>query len=142
MALLQAWPGRGYWRGQLNRHATPGTLTSMLRQMAQTPQPWILSSWVAAFGSFDAAHGWAVNLFLVIALAGLGLAFLSGRPKVLSVAVPAALVLCVTDWVLVQDLGFLGGVGTDPNSMIPMMVVLTTGYIALSRVSSSRRGYR
>ena len=117
--------------GQLNRHATPGTLTSMLRQMAQTPQPRILSSWVAAFGSFDAAHGWAVNLFLVIALAGLGLAFLSGRPKVLSVAVPAALVLCVTDWVLVQDLGFLGGVGTDPNSMIPMMVVLTTGYIAL-----------
>ena len=32
----------------------------------------------------------------------------------------AAVVLCLADWVLVQDLGFLGGVGTDPNSMVPM----------------------
>jgi len=135
MAVLQAWPGRGYWRGQLHRHATSGTLTSMLRQMAATPQPRVLSSWVAAFASFDAAHGWAVNLFLVIILAGLGLAFLSGRAKVLRVAVPAAVVFCLTDWVLVQDLGFLGGVGTDPNSMIPMALVLTTGYLAFAHVS-------
>ena len=39
MALLQAWPGRGFWQGQLHRSSTPGTLTSMLQQMAQTPQP-------------------------------------------------------------------------------------------------------
>ena len=134
MALLQAWPGRGYWRGQLHRQATPGTLTSMLRQMAQTPQPRVLSSWVTAFGSFDAAHGWVVNLFLVIILAGLGLAFLSGRPRALRFAVPVGLLLCLTDWVLVQDLGFLGGVGTDPNSMIPMALFFVAGYLAFARV--------
>jgi cytochrome oxidase Cu insertion factor (SCO1/SenC/PrrC family) len=135
MALLQAWPGRGYWRGQLDRHASPGTLTSMLRQMAQTPQPHVLSSWISSFSSFDAAHGWAVNLFLVICLAALGVAFLSGRPRVLRVAVPAAIVLCLADWVLVQDLGFLGGVGTDPNSMIPMALVFTAGYLAFVQVA-------
>ena len=46
----------------------------MVQQMAQTPQPSFLSSWLAAFGRFDAAHGWAVNLFAVIALAASGLA--------------------------------------------------------------------
>ena len=28
--------------------------------------------------------------------------------------------LCLADWVLVEDLGFLGGVGTDPNTMVPI----------------------
>jgi cytochrome oxidase Cu insertion factor (SCO1/SenC/PrrC family) len=134
MALLQAWPGRGYWQGQLHRSGT-GTLTSMVKQMSLTPQPRFLSSWVASFGSFDAAHGWAVNLFLVICLAALGVAFLSGRARVLRVAVPAGIVLCLADWLLVQDLGFLGGVGTDPNSMIPMALVFTAGYLALTQVA-------
>ena len=64
MAVLQAWPGRGYWQG-----GRSGTLTGMVRTMAQTSQPHFLSSWIASFGSFDAAHGWAVNLFSVVALA-------------------------------------------------------------------------
>ena len=72
MALLQAWPGRGFWQGQVRPAATAGTLTAMVQQMAQTPQPSLLSSWVAAFGRFDAAHGWAVNLFVVVALAAIG----------------------------------------------------------------------
>ncbi len=133
MALLQAWPGRGYWRGQLQAHSTAGTLASMVRQMSQTPQPHLLSSWVANFGSFDAAHGWGVNLFLVVCLAALGAAFLSGRPSLVRLAVPAGIVLCLADWILVEDLGFLGGVGTDPNSMIPMALVFTAGYLALGQ---------
>ena len=44
----------------------------------------------------------------------------------------AAAVLCVADWVLIEDLGFLGGLGTDPNSMIPMILVFTAGYLALT----------
>jgi cytochrome oxidase Cu insertion factor (SCO1/SenC/PrrC family) len=39
--------------------------------------------------------------------------------------------LGLADWVLVQDLGFLGGVGTDPNSMLPTVLVLVAGYVAL-----------
>ena len=135
MAVLQAWPGRGFWRGQLHASQSPGTLTAMLQQMARTPQPRSLSLWVASFGSFDAAHGWAVNLFLVICLAALGVGLLSGRRRVLRIAVPAAVVVCLADWVLVQDFGFLGGVGTDPNSMIPIALVFTAGYLAFVRVA-------
>lgn len=134
MALLQAWPGRGFWQGQARPTATPGTLTSMVQQMAQTPQPSLLSSWVAAFGRFDAAHGWAVNLFVVVALAVIGAAFLSAQLRAVRYALAVGTVLCLANWALVQDLGFLGGVGTDPNSMIPMALVFTAGYLALVKV--------
>jgi cytochrome oxidase Cu insertion factor (SCO1/SenC/PrrC family) len=131
MAVLQAWPGRGFWQGRVGRDATAGTLTSMVHEMSQTPQPRLLSSLVAAFGRFDAAHGWAVNLVAVIALAGIGVTFLTGRPRVLRVGLIAGLVLALADWVLIEDLGFLGGVGTDPNSMIPMALIFVAGYLAL-----------
>jgi len=134
MALLQAWPGRGFWQGQPNSHATPGALTRMGRQMAATPQPHLLASWVAAFAKFDAAHGWGVNLFVVVALAGTGALFLTARPRLVLVGVVAGAVLCLADWVLVEDLGFMGGVGTDPNSMVPMTVVFIAGYLALTTV--------
>jgi cytochrome oxidase Cu insertion factor (SCO1/SenC/PrrC family) len=125
MAVLQAWPGRGFWQGQ------SGTLAGMVSQMPQTSQPRVLADLVSAFGSFDAAHGFAVNLFVVIALAVLGAAFCTGRPRLVRAALLAAAVLCVADWVLVQDFGFLGGLGTDPNSMIPTVLLLTGGYLAL-----------
>ncbi len=79
MAVLQAWPGRGFWQGNL--HGQPGTLTGMIRSMSQTPQPHFLARIVAAFANFVAAHGFAVNLFTVIALAAIGAAFLSGQPR-------------------------------------------------------------
>lgn len=137
MAVLQAWPGRGFWRGQAPRAGATGTLTGMVQQMAQVTQPRFVSSWVASFGAFDAAHGWAVNLVLVICLAALGLAFLAPWPRVLRVGVVAAVVVCLADWVLVEDLGFLGGLGTDPNTMIPMALVLSAGYLAISRVPAA-----
>jgi cytochrome oxidase Cu insertion factor (SCO1/SenC/PrrC family) len=133
MAVLQAWPGRGFWQGQPQPAAAPGSLTGMVQQMAQTPQPQFLSSWVASFGRFDAAHGWAVNLFSVIALAIVGAGSLTARPRVVRAAVLAGAVLCLADWVLVQDLGFLGGVGTDPNTMVPMALAFAAGYLALTR---------
>ena len=43
-------------------------------------------------------------------------------------------VLCLADWVLVEDLGFLGGLGTDPNSMLPMALLFVAGYLAAFRV--------
>ena len=137
MAVLQAWPGRGFWQGGRRPGTTLGTLTGMVRQMAQTPQPHLLASWVSAFGDFDAAHGWAVNLFVVLALALIGAAFLSGRPLVVRWGVVAGVVLCLGDWVLIEDLGFLGGVGTDPNSMVPMALVFIAGYLAITRLPAA-----
>ncbi len=139
MAILQAWPGRGFWQG-IRPGGQAGTLTAMVQQMAQTPQPHLFSSLLTAFGSFDAAHGWAANLFVVLALALIGTAFLTGVPRVVRWAVLAAVVLCLADWILVEDLGFLGGVGTDPNSMIPMLVLIVAGYVAMTRVPVAAAG--
>ena len=131
MGILQAWPGRGSWSGQPHPGATPGTLTAMVKQMAQVSQPSLLSSWVRSFGSFDAAHGWAVNLVAVLLLVGIGICFMSGDRRLLRIGVVTGIVVCLADWIFVQDLGFLGGVGTDPNSMVPMAAVFTTGYFAV-----------
>ncbi len=128
MATLQAWPGRGYWQGH------GGTLSGMVRTMAQTPQPSFLSSWLDSFAGFDTAHGWGVNLFVVMSLAGIGVLFLSGRKRLVLGGIIALVVLCLADWVLVEDLGFLGGLGTDPNSMVPMALLFVCGYLALAYI--------
>jgi cytochrome oxidase Cu insertion factor (SCO1/SenC/PrrC family) len=140
MAVLQAWPGRGFWQGTV--HGRQGTLTGMVSSMASTPQPAALARLVAGFASFTAAHGFAVNLFAVIALAAIGAGLLAaGLPEIglpapppwlLRATVVAMVVLCLADWVLVEDFGFFGGLGTDPNSMIPMSLVVVAGYLALS----------
>jgi len=130
MAVLQAWPGRGFWQGASHGH--PGTLAGMTRQMAQTPQPGFLSSWVSGFTRFDEAHGFAVNLVAVVALALIGAAFLSGRRRLVRPAVIALVVLCLADWVLIEDIGFFGGLGTDPNSMIPFVLLAASGYLTLA----------
>jgi cytochrome oxidase Cu insertion factor (SCO1/SenC/PrrC family) len=131
MAVLQAWPGRGFWQGSV--HGKPGTLAGMITQMTQVSQPHLIADVVSAFGSFDTAHGFAVNLFVVIALAVLGAGLLIPRPAVARATVIVASVLCLAVWVLIQDLGFLGGLGTDPNSMIPTIILLAAGYLALTR---------
>jgi cytochrome oxidase Cu insertion factor (SCO1/SenC/PrrC family) len=146
MALLQAWPGRGFWQGTV--HGQPGPLASMASDMAGTPQPAALSRLVSDFGSFTAAHGLAVNLVVVLLLALLGGALiglavaspdripLAGRGRWL-VRVPfiVLIVFCLAVWVLVQDFGFFGGLGTDPNSMIPVSLLAVAAYEALVRPS-------
>ena len=134
MALIQAWPGRGFWSGTAGRQ--PGNLASMVQGMAGTSQPGFLSSWVRAFGTFAAAHGFAVNLVVVAALAAAGLALASGQRAVLRPAVSLLLVLCAAVWVLVQDLGVFGGLGTDPNSMIPFALLAVGGYLAVAYAPS------
>ncbi len=132
MAVLQAWPGNGFWQG-VNR-GSPGILAGMTQSMALTPQPAVLSGWLSSFGAFAQAHGFVVNLAVVAALAITGGAFASGRTRLIRPALAVFAVVCLADWVLVQDLGFLGGVGTDPNSMIPFLLLALAGYLALTRV--------
>ena len=140
MAAMQAWPGNGFWHG-----GSGGPLASMAASMAQTPQPHALARLVADFGSFTAGHAFAVNLLVVVVLAALGLAFgvlaiMAGAPsgfavralRGVRVTVIAGVVFCLAVWVLFQDFGFFGGLGTDPNSMIPMILLFCGGYAALT----------
>jgi cytochrome oxidase Cu insertion factor (SCO1/SenC/PrrC family) len=134
MALLQAWPGRGFWQGTLD--GQPSALAAMIKSMAGIPQPHPLESIVSAFGDFTAAHGFAVNLVAVLALAllgaGLSVAAVRADARLARVAVIAGAVFCLADWVLIEDLGFFGGLGTDPNSMIPFILLFTAGYLGLA----------
>ena len=140
MGVLQAWPGRGFWNGQPHPSTTPGALTLMAKQMAQISQPAFFSSLVRSFGSFDAAHGWSVNLVAVLCLLGIGLCFVSGDRRLLRIGVLAGATVCVLDWIFVEDLGFFGGVGTDPNSMIPMASLFIVGYLAVVRLPVPAQG--
>ena len=129
-AVLQAWPGRGYWQGTLG--GQPGSLTDMVKSMATTPQPGFLARLVAGFGDVVAAHGFAVNLLAVVVLAAGGSALLSARRSVLRPAVITLAAFFLGTWVLVQDFGFFGGLGTDPNSMIPIILLLTGAFAAVA----------
>src|ERR1019366_7398196 len=104
----------------------------MVQTMSGTPQPHILSALISGFGSLATRHAFAVNLVVVIVLAALGAVFLTGRPGLVRYAMWFGVAFCLADWVLVEDLGFLGGLGTDPNSMIPMALLFSVGYLALS----------
>jgi len=150
MAVLQAWPGRGFWQGNVGRE--PGSLRQMLVSMSGTPQPAPLARLINDFSSLVASHGFVINALAVAILGLLGVALLAGgsggssprasttaaRGRLLLAGVIATAVFCLADWVLVQDLGFLGGLGTDPNSMIPLLLLVVAGYLAVSRVAAAR----
>jgi len=135
MAVLQAWPGRGFWQGSMA--GQPGSLTSMVQSMAATSQPGGFESLASGSAAFIRAHGFGVNVFAVLALALLGAALaasaLPAGRRLARPAVIALLVFCLADWVLVQDFGFFGGLGTDPNSAIPFALLAAGGYLALVR---------
>jgi cytochrome oxidase Cu insertion factor (SCO1/SenC/PrrC family) len=140
MALLQAWPGRGFWQGGTSGHL--GSLTTMIASMVSTSQPHPLDAIVRGFGNFTVAHGFAVNLVAVIALAVIGAGFVIGavRPdarRLALIAVIAGAVFCLADWILIEDFGFLGGLGTDPNSMVPFILLFTAGYLGLAPVPAT-----
>ncbi len=136
MTVLQAWPGRGFWNGS--------TLAGMVQPMAVTSQPPATASLVSGFATLTRSHGLAVNLVAVIVMGALALAFiaagLTGRRDLARPAVGAFLAVCFVAWVLVQDLGFFGGLGTDPNSMIPFGLLAVTGYLALAPVPEPADG--
>jgi cytochrome oxidase Cu insertion factor (SCO1/SenC/PrrC family) len=133
MAVLEAWPGRGFWQGKIG-HKQVGAIASMVQSMATTKQPSMFSAWASSFASFDAAHGFGVNLVIVIALGAIGVALCSGNLALTRIGVIASAVFCLADWVLIQDFGFFGGLGTDPNSMLPMLVLIVSAYLAMAKL--------
>jgi hypothetical protein len=136
LALLQAWPGRGFWQGRAPSGRL-GPLAAMSKAMAAVSQPAALARMVSAFGSLVATHGFAVNLIVVVLLAACGTGLVIGRRPIILPAVVLAIAFFVADWALVEDFGFFGGLGTDPNSMIPLTLLVAGAYLAMTRVPSS-----
>jgi cytochrome oxidase Cu insertion factor (SCO1/SenC/PrrC family) len=134
-ALLQAWPGNGFWEGRLD--GSLGPIAAMVKSMAATSQPAVLARLVSDFGALAAAHGFAVNLVAVAVLAVTGAGLLSGRLSLVRPAMIVAIAFFLADWVLVQDLGFFGGLGTDPNSMIPLSILVIAAFLAMTRLPAA-----
>jgi hypothetical protein len=134
-ALFQAWPSRGFWQGTLAGSAhsrVPGLLGATIGSMAQMSQPAPLHELVGWFAAVVAAHGFAVNLLAVVMLTAAGAALLTGRRDIARPVVGAMIGFCLADWVLVQDCGVFGGLGTDPNSMLPQSLILVAGLLAVA----------
>jgi uncharacterized membrane protein YphA (DoxX/SURF4 family) len=132
-AVLQAWPGRGSWQGTVAGpagSARPGPLSASISSMAAASQPAALHDLLIWFASEVARHGFAVNLVAVVMLAAAGAGLLTARPPITRPAAGALFVFCLVTWVLVQDCGVFGGTGTDPNSMLPQVLVITAGLLA------------
>ena len=103
MAIMQAWPGRGFWQG--DAAGQPGSLTEMVQSMAALSQPSGLADLVAGFGSLARAHGFAINLVAVVVLGGVGLALASGWQRAIRPA------LVILRGVRARDLGPRAGPG-------------------------------
>jgi hypothetical protein len=135
-AVLQAWPGRRWWQGTLpgpGNSRLLGPLPAFIGDMSSASQPAALHDLVGWFAGVVATHGFAVNLVAVVMLGAAGAGLLTGRPAIARPVAGAAIGLCLAVWVLVQDLGVFGGLGTDPNSMLPQAVILAAGLTAAVR---------
>jgi hypothetical protein len=139
-AALQAWPGGGFWQGwTVSRTGSRqlGPLPASISSMAADRQPAVLRDLISWFGAVVAGHGFAINLIAVVVLAGVGALLLTGRPILARAAAGAAIGFCLADWLLVQDLGVFGGLGTDPNSMLPQALFLAAGLVAATGTPAS-----
>lgn len=127
-AGLQAWPGAGFW--------APGGLKGALLPMAQMSQP----GWMAAPIQFvadrmdEAPMVWNGSFVLLLTLLGLGWLW---RPRQRGL-VEFSIVFTFLSWWLGQDFGVMGGMGTDPNTGAPLLLLLF--FIrSLSRVDFAAR---
>lgn len=127
MTVLQALPGNGFWHVTGRGAAASNNLVGTVPMGLTNPQPGFLHSWIQSFANFSTDNPVAVNIVCVVALGVIAIAFLIARPLTIRIGVGVATVFSLAIWFLVEDFGFLGGLGTDPNSMLPGLGLIVTG---------------
>ncbi len=114
-AVLQAVPSEKLW--------TAAGAAEHFADGARMSQPSFLArpiAWTATLaGNHPVAFNGVVIALLVGVAAGL---WLSGKTSVIA----AGLLLCAVTWWLAQDFGVLGGTGTDPNTALPLALLLAS----------------
>jgi cytochrome oxidase Cu insertion factor (SCO1/SenC/PrrC family) len=112
-AVLQALPGEGGW--------TAAGAAEPFVAGAQQTQPNVFAWPFEPLAGLAARAPAPVNGVVVALVAAAAIAlWVSGRRLVLV----AAIVLCVATWWLAQDFGVLGGMATDPNTALPLAVLI------------------
>ncbi|MEP7369545.1 MAG: SCO family protein [Dermatophilaceae bacterium] len=116
-AALQALPSEGGW--------TARGLSAPFEAGAQTEQLAVLLAPITFTTQLAANHPVALNAAIVAILVTLGVGLLfSSAPGF----VAAGVALCLTTWWLAQDFGVLGGLSTDPNTALPLALLLAAGW--------------
>jgi cytochrome oxidase Cu insertion factor (SCO1/SenC/PrrC family) len=116
-AALQALPWEGNW--------SANGLAAAFEDGANTAQPAALLRPIRATLTLARLHPIAMNLVLVSVLVMLGVGLWLRASRMLIVV---GLALCAATWWLSQDFGVLGGLGTDPNTALPLALILATAW--------------
>ena len=124
--LLQALPWETNWSAD--------TLSGIFRDGATTPQPDFLSLPLTGLVSASTDHPTVTGALLLGVLAVVGAGLVLGWAPL--AFIPAGLGVCALTWWLGQDFGVLGGTGTDPNSAVPLGVLLVTAWPGWSPATS------
>jgi hypothetical protein len=115
MAVLQALPSAGYWTGE--------QLGALFATVAGMPQPAALAAPIQGMAAVALAAPVVCNACFVAIMACLGWAFLAGKVARWTFALAGAWLLF--PWWLGQDFGGLfTGTSTDPNTALPLGVLL------------------
>jgi cytochrome oxidase Cu insertion factor (SCO1/SenC/PrrC family) len=116
-AILQALPWEGSWSGR--GLSMPFSAASPVAQPAPLKRP------IAALAAWSMSSPAVVNTVLIALLVGVGVGLcVSARDAF----VVAGLLLCAATWWLAQDFGALGGTGTDPNTALPLALLLAAAW--------------
>lgn len=112
-AALQALPWEGSWSASGLSNAFSRGLGNIQPVGLRQPISWIVTV------AID--QPLVLNATIIVVLLGLGTSLLvSGRRAVLV----AGVLVCGATWWLAQDFGVLGGLGTDPNTALPLALLL------------------
>jgi cytochrome oxidase Cu insertion factor (SCO1/SenC/PrrC family) len=117
-ALLQAIPRGGFW-------IQPG-LSALFDDAARGGVPGPLSTPIEQLSSHIGGVAFAANGVLVAALVVVGVGLLLDvAPRVMS---GVAVGLCLLTWWFGQGFGVFGGLGTDPNTGLVLVLFLAAGW--------------
>lgn len=112
LTLLQAWPDNGFWTGS--------GLSSSVLNMAQMAQPPMFSAPLYFVAHIFSRFPVSANAILVGMMLIMGI----GWWMQYRWTVPLTLTWLVLTWWLGQDFGVFGGLGTDPNSGLPVILLV------------------
>jgi cytochrome oxidase Cu insertion factor (SCO1/SenC/PrrC family) len=134
--LWQLRPGTDFWASD-----TANGWWRMSRDMASMPQPEILQRLVRSTGDAALHLGPLWNLGASAVLIALGvLLWRVRRLTWLTTGFIAAFFFAL--WVLVQDTGLFGGLSTDPNSLLPLALLVVALHQSLVRSTPREVGDR
>ena len=127
-AVLQSLPAAGFWHG-----GGTNALTLMTTTMAAVPQPHWLAWVVRHVGTLSAQMGGGFNvavlLWLVVTAVGLWMTPVRRWNWPVWSVVAGGLFF----WVVAQDTAIFGGVATDVNSLVPLVIL---GWCASARLAA------